>query len=91
MKEELTEKMIRILEDIDTFFSYPWVQLRFKYRTQIYPRKAKHYWCKFYDPITKTEREGWYVLDKKGEMIPWVHYEDGCMCVYPDMITTIEK
>ncbi len=88
----MNEKLWRIAEEIDTFFTYPIVHLRFVYKTKIYPRKTKHYWCKFYDWATKTEKEGWYVLDKHGNMIPWVHFDNNCLiCLYPSMITPIEK
>ena len=72
--------------------SYLITHLRFIYETRIYPRKAKHYWCKFYNWTTKTTAIGWYVRDKKGKMIPWVHFKDDpatIMCLYESMITPI--
>jgi hypothetical protein len=81
----MKETLYDILDSIKT-------HLRFTYETKIYPRKAKHYWCKFYDWRTETEKEGWYVLDENGTMIPWVHFDNGAiMCLYSDMITPIEK
>lgn len=55
--------------------------------TKIKPRFAPHYWCEFYDWSTKKITKGWYILDRKGKMIPWVHYGNGCiMCLYENMI-----
>jgi len=66
--------------------------LRFIYKTKIYPKHTKHYWCKFHYWLTDTEKIGWYVLDKHGNMIPWVHFDESAIiCLYPNMITPIEK
>lgn len=81
----MKEKLFDIFDSIKT-------HLHFVYETKIYPRKAKHYWCKFHDWYTETEKEGWYVLDENGVMIPWVHFDNGkIICLYSDMITPIEK
>lgn len=80
----MNEKLFNFLDSINT-------HLRFTFYTKIYPRYAKHYWCKFHDWYTETEKEGWYVLDENGEMIPWVHFDGGIICLYPSMITPIEK
>ena len=88
----MRDKLYAIKENIVSFFCSPITHLRFIYKTEIYPRKAKHYWCRFYDWRTKTEKEGWYVLDKNGRMIPWVHFDNGSLiCLYPNMFTPIEK
>lgn len=88
----MKEKLYRIREEIHTFFTSPFTNLKFYYNTEIYPRKAEHHWCRFYDWVTKTEKEGWYVFDKHGHMIPWVHFDNGrIICLYPSMITPIEK
>lgn len=88
----MEERLYNLREDIIAFFTYPFVHLRFIYKTKIYPRKVEHHWCKFYDWYTKTEKEGWYVLDKHGNMIPWVHFDNGCLiCLYQGMFTPIEK
>lgn len=87
----MNEKFERVFNNITNFFACPISFLRYTYDTKIYPRKVKHYWCKFYDLIDKVEKEGWYVLDKRGEMIPWVHADNGITCMYPNMITPIEK
>ena len=45
-----------------------------------------------FEGFTETEKEGWYVFDKHGKMIPWVHFDDDSLiCLYPDMFTPIEK
>lgn len=60
------------------------------WNTKARPRFAPHYWCKFYDCTTKKAAIGWYVLDRKGKMIPWVHHRDGrIICLYENMITKI--
>ena len=59
----MKEKLHDFKENVAAFFTYPFVHLRFIYKTEIYPRKAKHHWCRFYDWVAKTEKEGWYVLD----------------------------
>lgn len=88
----MKEKLYRIREEIHTFFTAPITSLKFYYKTEIYPRKTEHHWCRFYDWVTKTEKEGWYVFDKHGRMIPWVHFDNGrIICLYPSMITPIEK
>ena len=88
----MKERLWALKEDIITFFTYPFVHLRFVYDTEIYPRKAEHHWCKFYDWVTKTEKEGWYVFDKRGKMIPWVHFDDSALiCLYEGMFIPIEK
>ena len=90
--KEMKERLYCLKEDIITFFTYPFVYLRFIYETEIYPRKVEHHWCKFYDWLHETEKEGWYVFDKHGKMIPWVHFDDNSLiCLYPDMFTPIEK
>lgn len=63
------------------------------YLTEIYPKKVEHHWCKFNDWYTKTEKEGWYVLDKYGEMVPWVHFDNNTkiICLGSNMITPIKK
>lgn len=95
MKERLhnlRRKLYNLREDINTFFTYPFVHAKFVYQTETYPKKVEHHWCKFYDWVTETEKEGWYVLDKRGDMIPWVHFDDNSLiCLYPSMITPIEK
>lgn len=88
----MKERLYALKEDIITIFTYPFVHLRFIYNTEIYPRKAEHHWCRFYDWVAKTEKEGWYVLDKHGEMIPWVHFDNGSLiCLYEGMFVPIEK
>lgn len=67
------------------------IHLQFIYKTKIYPKHTKHYWCKFHYWLTDTEKEGWYVLDKRGDMIPWVHFDQSSLiCLYPHMIVSIE-
>lgn len=85
-------KWERIREEINTFFTYPFVHLIYVYETKIRPRKVPHYWCKFYDPYDGVEKEGWYILDRKGKMIPWVHFDNGKMiCLYYRDITPTTK
>ena len=96
MKKSMVELELTLMakiEDIITFFTYPFTHSHWVYETKIYPRKVEHHWCKFYDWVSKTEKEGWYVLDKHGNIIPWVHFDNdsGLICLYPSMITPIEK
>ena len=66
--------------------------LKFKWRTTVRPRFVPHYWCTFYNWTTKKIDTGWYILDRKGRMIPWVHYGNNyIMCLYENMITPIES
>ena len=71
--------------------TYIYIHFRFVYYTVIYPHFVKHYWCKFYNPITETEEKGWYVLDKNNKMIPWVHSDKFLICLYPSMIKPIQE
>lgn len=90
----MKKRLYNLKEDIITFFTYPFVHLRFIYYTKIYPRKAKHHWCRFYDWKTYTEKEGWYIFDKHGYMIPYLHLDDNrIICLYPSIneITPIRK
>lgn len=88
----MKEKLYNLREEIITFFTYPLVHAKFVYETVTYPKKTEHHWCKFYDWVTKTEKEGWYVLDKRGNMIPWVHFDNNrLICLYSNMITPIKK
>jgi hypothetical protein len=65
--------------------------LRFWWKTKIRPCFVPHYWCTFWNWITKKYDTGWYILDHKGRMIPWVHFGNNCLiCQYEDMITPIE-
>lgn len=76
---------------------YRWIDylvtnISFVYKTRIYPCMTKHYWCKFYDWYNKTEKKGWYVLDRHGELIPWIHFDKhSIICLYSGMFTPIEK
>lgn len=88
----MKKRLYSFKEDIIALFTHPLVHLCFIYNTEIYPRKVEHHWCKFYYWVTKTEKEGWYVFDKHGNMIPWVHFDDdNLICLYQGMITPIEK
>ena len=65
--------------------------LKFWWKTSFKPRFVPHYWCTFWNWITKKQDTGWYILDRKGKMIPWIHFGDGClMCLYENMITPID-
>ena len=88
----MKKRFENIYENIAEFFYSIRLSLHFMYQTKIYPLKAEHHWCKFYSWRDKAEREGWYVLDKDGHMIPWVHYDrNRVICLYSDMITPIKK
>ncbi len=88
----MKERLYGFRENLITFFTYPFVHLCFIYKTKIYPRKVEHHWCRFYDWVAKTEKEGWYVFDKHGKMIPWVHFDNGSLiCLYEGMFVPIEK
>lgn len=64
---------------------------RFWWNTKIRPRFVPHYWCEFWDWREKKKVIGWYILNRKGDMIPWVHFgESNLICLYEDMITTID-
>ena len=64
---------------------------RFWWNTKIRPRFVPHYWCEFWDWREKKKTVGWYILNRKGDMIPWVHFgESNLICLYEDMITTID-
>lgn len=78
-------------EHIKNFIYYLSTELQFIYKTKIYPLTVEHHWCKFYDWVHQTEKEGWYVFDKHGKMVPWIHSDDGTFCLYYDMITPIIK
>ena len=80
----------RIQGIIDTI-TYPIIHLKFTYETRILPQSVPHHRCIFYDWVHKTYKEGWYIRDKKGNMIPWVHFDNGCLiCLYESMIEKIE-
>lgn len=87
-----TDKLHSIGENIFDSISCLFIHLKFIYQTKIYPLFVKHHWCTFYDWMTETEKKGWYVLNKHGKMIPWVHFDKGWLiCLYPNMVTPIEK
>ncbi len=88
----MNKKWSRFTSKLYDISEYITISLKFTHQTKIYPLFVKHHWCTFYDWKTETEKEGWYVLDRHGKMIPWVHFDKGCLiCLYSDMITTIEK
>ena len=65
--------------------------LKFWWKTTLRPHFVPHYWCTFWNWITNKYDVGWYILDHKGQMIPWIHFGDDClMCLYENMITPIE-
>ena len=65
--------------------------LKFWWKTTFRPRFVPLHWCTFWNWITKKQDTGWYILDHKGKMIPWIHFGDGClMCLYENMITPID-
>lgn len=67
------------------------VSFKFWWGTKIRPRFAPHYWCTFWDWQAKKYKTGWYILDRKGKMIPWVHFDNHFLiCYYENMITPIE-
>ena len=75
---------------IDTI-TLPYYEGKFIYKTKIMPLYRPHHKCTFNYWLDNTVREGWYITDKKGEMIPWVHFkEKSIICLYPSMITKIE-
>ena len=63
---------------IDTI-TYPITHLKFTYKTKVLPRFVPHHRCIFYDWVHKTYKEGWYIRNKNGYMIPWVHFDNGCL------------
>jgi len=62
---------------------------RFWWNTKIRPRFVSHYWCEFWDWREKKKTVGWYILNREGDMIPWVHFDQGLICLYENMITKI--
>lgn len=93
MKTNIKEKIHNTLEDIHVYVTYPFVHLHFLYETKYRPRKVKHFWCEFYDWTTGQNKKGWYILDKRGYMIPWVHFDNDkqMMCLYESMIKPIDN
>lgn len=65
----------RILGIKDTITS-PYWKLKHHYETQFLPKFKPHYKCTFYDWQTKQITKGWYIEDRKGNRIPWIHFED---------------
>ena len=81
------KKLFYVIEDICVWFDLTfYTNPKFIYQTKIRPKYVPHHCCKFYDWSAKKHQYGWYILDKKGEMIPWVHYHDEMMCLYPNMV-----
>lgn len=82
----IKEKINCINEEI----SYIITHARFLYNTEILPLFVPHHKCVFYDWVNGFERGGWYINDKNGNMIPWVHFNKRCLiCLYSDMIKKI--
>ena len=64
--------------------------IQFVYKTKILPKFVPHHRCVFYDWHREFYRGGWYINDKNGNMIPWVHFNKHCLiCLYPNMIRKI--
>lgn len=93
MKTNIKEKIHSTLEDIHVYITYPFVHLRFLYRTKYRPRKVTHFWCEFHDWADNQDKKGWYILDKRGNMIPWIHFDNDkkMICLYEHMIKPISN
>ena len=82
---------VRIQSIVDTITMPIW-NGRFIYKTRILPIFRTHYNCYFYDWYRETYNIGWFIRDRKGNMIPWVHFnKNSLMCLYEDMIIKVEE
>lgn len=82
--------MKKIIEWFIEWIDYLDAKKEFHYNTVILPKKMPHHKCLFVFWVDGKTREGWYINDEDGNMIPWVHFDDGIICLYPDMITKID-
>ena len=78
-------KITKWFEDLKDSYK---VRKEFHYNTVVLPKKMPHHKCLF-DWGGKT-KEGWYIYNEYGHMIPWVHFDKGIICLYEDMITKID-
>ena len=80
------------IDGVISTITMPYWHSKFIYKTKILPKFRPHHKCIFYDWVNKIERCGWYITDKNGEMIPWVHFngDRNLICLYPSMIKKID-
>ena len=90
--KELKQMSIKTkVKDIIYTVTMPITHIKFVCKTKIMPLFRPHHKCIFYDCLHKAYKEGWYITDKYGEMIPWVHFDTkSLICLYPSMIIKIE-
>lgn len=70
-------KLNEVINDFELNITYPFTHLRFLYETKYLPKHSPHYFCTFKDPYHGGRvTRGWFVRNRKGRMIPWVHFVD---------------
>ena len=83
------------IEDVKLEITYPFTHLHFLYETKYLPKHRPHYFCTFKDPYHHGRvTKGYYIKDRKGHMIPWVHFitennTHAMICLYESMITPV--
>ena len=82
--------MSKIIKWFKDWVDYFKVQKEFHRDTVTLPKKMPHHKCLFVDWVDGKTKEGWYIRDEYGHMIPWVHFDRGIICLYEDMITKVD-